>query len=309
MERLVAFRRLLVTLVLFAVATGAQAGPESPGAKGQATVSMPFFVEDGHGEAISGINPSDLVITDGGKPPQSVLRVRAAKDLPLRMGVLIDTSESQGGSNLYWPAVKAASDLMKQVINSADDRVFVVTFAVTAKGTQFMNRDQMAKFNINLALGGGTALYDAVHLACVERMKNDPTRAARRVLIVLSDGDDNLSHVTLAKTIADLHEAETVVFAISTNPAVTGLETRGDLAMEMLASETGGSIFYNLSPKDLPKVFTKIQAQMNAMDSVTYIPSEPGKAGDFRRVEMKSATDKKHKVHAPKGYYVPAATK
>ena len=103
MERLVAFRRLLVTLVLFAVATGAQAGPESPGAKGQATVSMPFFVEDGHGEAISGINPSDLVITDGGKPPQSVLRVRAAKDLPLRMGVLIDTSESQGGSNLYWP--------------------------------------------------------------------------------------------------------------------------------------------------------------------------------------------------------------
>ena len=142
----------------------------------------------------------------------------------------------------------------------------------------------MAKFNINLALGGGTALYDAVHLACVERMKNDPTRAARRVLIVLSDGDDNLSHVTLAKTIADLHEAETVVFAISTNPAVTGLETRGDLAMEMLASETGGSIFYNLSPKDLPKVFTKIQAQMNAMDSVTYIPSEPGKGSEISDV-------------------------
>ena len=229
------------------------------------------------------------------KPPgkKPLVRARSA----------IDTSNSQGSSGLYAPGVRAASDFLSQVLSGPDDKVFIVSFASVPNGTSFMNRDELMKFKVNLSPGGGTALYDAINLACAQRMKADLTQPARRVLVILSDGDDNMSPVTRGGTIAAAQGAGTVIFTIS-----TGKQPQGDKVLERFASETGGYTFSDLSAKDMPKVFANIKAKIEQMYSVTYLPPESGTPGQFRPIELKITSDKKWKVHAPKGYYVPASS-
>jgi len=172
--------------------------------------------------------PIELSVLDNKTPAQSVVGVHPAGELPLRLGVLIDTSNSERKSSLYQPGVQGLSDLLNEVIKKPEDRAFIVSFSATPDVSPFMNRDELVKFKIDLTPGGGTAIHDAVYVACKERMQNDPTQPARRVLVVLSDGGDNLSHVTRDETIAAALESGTVIFTLSTseNPNEMRRETR-----------------------------------------------------------------------------------
>jgi len=123
-----------------------------------------------------------------------------------------------------------------------------------------------------------------------------------RVLVLLSDGDDNMSHVTLSDAIAAAQNTGTVIFTVS-----TGTYRKGDKVLEMMASETGGDAYSGLSDTDMPKVLAKIRRQIEQMYSVTYVPPEASKVGQFRSVELKITSDKKAKVHAPRGYYAASA--
>jgi VWFA-related protein len=264
-----------------------------------------LIVEDGHGVPVSGLAPSDLSILDNKKPPQSVVSLRTAKQMPLQLGLLIDTSSSQAGSDLYLPGLKAASAFVNQALIGPDDRAIIMTFSAATNASGFMDRDELRQFKVDATPGRGTALYDAVYFSCRQRMKGDPVQTARRVLIVISDGEDNLSHVTPREAIAAALEGGTVIFAVSTDTARAGIETRGDRALEKFASETGGRAFLELSPKDLPKVFAQIEADIEHMYSVTYVPAESGKPGSFQPIEVKPTSNKKLKARAPKGHFVP----
>jgi len=129
-------------------------------------------------------------------------------------------------------------------------------------------------------------------------MRTDSLQVARRVLVLLSDGDDNASHMTRSEAIAAAQNAGTVIFTVS-----TGAYQKGEKVLEMMASETGGDTYSGLSDTDMPKVFAKIKTRIEQMHSVTYIPPEASKAGQFRSVELKITSDKKARVHAPRGYY------
>lgn len=157
------------------------------------TVTVPFFAVDGHGNPTRASTQIDLSVLDNKIPPHSVVAIQAAKELPLRLGVLIDTSNSEKQSGLYQPGVQATSDLVSQILETAEDRVFVVNVAAIPDVSGFMSRDEFLKFKTDLTPGGGTALFDAVYVACKERMQADPTQPARRVLVILSDGRDNMS--------------------------------------------------------------------------------------------------------------------
>ena len=167
-----------------------------------------------------------------------------------------------------------------------------------------MNKDELVKSKIDLTTGGGTALFDAVSFACKERMQADPTLPARRVLIILSDGGDNASHVNHDEAIAAAQKAGTVIFAVSTseNPNADS-DTR---RLEQFADRTGGYAFSHLSPRGLPKVFSSIQEHIDNMYAVTFVPADPGKTGEYRSIELKILSDKKVKLRVPKGYYVTA---
>jgi len=266
-------------------------------------VTVPFFAEDGHGHPVQGITASDLSILDNKEPPQSVVEVRSAKDLPLRIGLLIDSSGSQGRTKLFRPAVQAASDLLYEVLNRADDKVFVATFTEEVSVSPFMTRDQYANYKEGMRTQGGTALYDAVVLAC-KRMDADVHEPARRVLVIESDGEDDASGSNRNQAIAAAQESGTVILAVST--AETGHVRVGEETLQQLADGTGGSAFIGLSPKDIPKVFSAIQERIEAMYAATYVPSSSS-PGKYRSLELKPARDKELKLHAPKGYYPPRA--
>jgi hypothetical protein len=200
--------------------------------------------------------------------------------MPLRLGLLIDTSDSQKGNPLYASGVKAASQFSGQLLNGADDKVFILGFAAISDPTGFMNRDELSKFTFNLHPAGGglgTALYDAVSLASTD----DAIAAAQAV--------------------------GAMIFTVSTS----GLwsrgkqDDRGDKVLEQFASQTGGDAYAPEDPKEMSKAFASIKAKIEQMYSVTYLPLELGKPGSFRPIELKTTSEKKLKVHAPKRYYVP----
>jgi VWFA-related protein len=286
-------------VVVFAGIIAAQASPSrSLEDRKMLSVTIPFVADNGHGKPITGISSSDLSLFDDKQPVQRIMALRGAKEMPLRLGLLIDTSNSQGSSRLYAPGVKAAFDSLNQLLSGPDDKVFIMTFDSVPHGTGFMNRDEVVRARVNLRPGGAGAIYDALNLACTERMRTDSPEVFRRVLILLTDGDDNYSCVTRSEAIGAAQHSGTVIFTVS-----TGTYRGGDKVLEMIASETGGIAYSGLTDTDMPKVFAKIKTKIEQMYSVTYVPPESGKAGQFRSVELRITSDKKAKVYAPKGYY------
>src|SRR5262249_39356983 len=157
--------KVIAPIVTFCVVAAAQTSPKDLRAQSSA-VTIPFFANDGHGRPVGSITQTDLSILDNKKPPNSVVAIRTANELPLRLGVLIDTSNSERLSGLFWPEVQASADFVNHVVKSNEDRAFIVTFNELPKATAFMSRDQLFKFKIDVTLGGATALFDAVYLAC-----------------------------------------------------------------------------------------------------------------------------------------------
>lgn len=262
------------------------------------TVTVPFFVVDGHGNPTSATTHFDLSVLDNKIPLYSVVAIQAAKSLPLRLGILIDTSNSEARNGLYKPGVQATSELVSQLLEAPEDKVFVVNFAEIPDVSGFMSRDEFLKLKIDLAPGGGTALFDAVYVACKKRMQADPIQPSRRVLVILSDGRDNMSHVTRDTAVAAALEARTVIFAVNTSENSNGTDSVG---LSWFADKTGGYAF--LYP-NLPKVFPSIREQIENMYAVTFVSADVGKPGRYHSIELKDTSDTKMKLRAPKGYYV-----
>ena len=297
----------VVALAAVSVGVGAvaQAPPTKLPARSQSlTVTVPFLTQDRHGHALRLIAPADLSISDNGKPPQSILAIRSASELPLRLGVLVDTSNSERVSALYRPGAHATWDLIDQVLTGPEDRVFLETFDTVPNASGFMNTDEALNFRINLNPGGASALFDAIYLACNDRMKADPIQPARRVLVILGDGGDNFSQVKDDKAIAAAQQVGSVIFFVSTS-----VDTSNDLdgkRLEMFIGKTGGLAFLHLKLADISEVFSTIREQIGNMYAVTYVPSDLVQPGQYRSIELKAKSDKKLKLYAPKGYYTNA---
>jgi len=266
-------------------------------------VSVAFFANDGHDRPVSGVTQADVAVLDNKKVPQSIVGIRGRTDLPLRLGLLIDTSNSERSSSVYQAAVQAASDFLNQSLNGKDDKVFVESFDILPNATQFMTKHELSAFKIDLTPSGATALYDALRLACDDRMKNDPVEDSLRVIVVLSDGDDNQSRTSRSEAIASAQRAGVVIFAVSTGYSPSRQTARGDGILKALASETGGLAFLTLSHKEVPKVFATIRDQIDNMQLLSYVPADPGPAGQYHSLELKPASTTKLRLRAPKGYY------
>lgn len=205
----------LLPILSFGVSSAQISQGVAPAKEKPPLVTVPFFAADNHGNPIP-ITYNDLSVVDD-KMPASIVAVRSAAELPLRLGVLIDTSSSEARSSLHEPAAQSASDFLSKVLKKPEDGVFLITFATTVDGTAFMNKDEFPRFNIDLHAGGGTSLFDAIYFASRERMQVDHVQPARHVLVILSDGGDNQSRVNHEEAIAAAQKAGVVIFAVSTS--------------------------------------------------------------------------------------------
>jgi Ca-activated chloride channel family protein len=273
-----------------------------------------LFVAAHKSKAVSDLSQNDITVQDDNKPPVAILAFRTQRDLPLRVGVAIDTSSSVTGRFRFEQA--AASAFFRQAINRDGDLGFVMGFENHPTVTQDFagDPDLLSKGVDRLTPGGGTALYDAVHVAC-RKLRNRPEQnVVARVLVVLSDGQNNAGYLTLERAIDAAQEAEVTVYAISTNYSKSvgeidlGAE-QGNSNLRKLAEHTGGRILFPPSPKDVAKAFAKISEELRSRYEVSYKPADFTPDGHYRKIKIEARkTGDKLEIRARKGYYARLAS-
>jgi Ca-activated chloride channel family protein len=268
-------------------------------------VNVVFTVTDKHGRRITDLKQNDFRVVDDNKPPQEIRSFHAETNLPLQVGLLIDASNSVRDRFKF--EQESAIEFLNQTIHPQKDQAFVVGFDVTPEVTQNFTDDtaKLAHGVHELRPGGGTALYDALYFACREKLlKATKTNTVRRAIILLSDGDDNQSHVTREEAIEMAQRAETIVYTISTN--VSGTKGPGDRVLERIADATGGRAFFPFQIRDVANAFAEIQEELRSQYAIAYKPADFKTDGHYRTIEIVANDRKTFKVRARRGYYAPA---
>ncbi|MBI2679298.1 MAG: VWA domain-containing protein [Candidatus Koribacter versatilis] len=266
-------------------------------------VNVIFTVTDKGGKFIKGLKQADFSVLDDHKPPQSMVAFRSETNLPLRVGLLVDASNSIRDRFVF--EQQAATEFLNQTVRPKVDRAFVVGFDSTPEVTADFtdSTEKLGKGVAMLRPGGGTALWDAIYYACRDKLlKHQDDFAVRRAIVVLSDGDDNQSRVTRQEATEMAQRAEVIVYAISTN--ISGVVTRGDKYLQELAEATGGRVFFPMKLDDIAEKFAQIQEELRSQYALAYKPTDFQADGRYRAIDI-LASNKKYKVRARKGYYAP----
>lgn len=266
-------------------------------------VNVTFTVTDKHGHFIKGLTRDGFSVLDDKRPPEAIRGFSADTNLPLRVGLLIDASNSVRDRFKF--EQEAAIEFLSQIVRPKADRAFVLGFDTTPEVTQDFtsSTENLAKGIRMIRPGGGTALFDALYYACRDKlMKQKESQPVRRAIILLSDGDDNQSRVTREEAIEMAQRAEVVVYTISTNLAPN--KDRGDKVMERIADATGGRSFFPFKIQDVSNAFTDIQEELRSQYAIAYKPADFVGDGHYRSINI-MAQNKKFHVRSRKGYFAP----
>jgi Ca-activated chloride channel homolog len=271
-------------------------------------VAMLFGVTD-HGKAVTDLTASNVKILDDGKPPDAVLSFHNVTQLPLRIGLIIDISNSI--TERFAFEMTAASKFLDTVVTGKDDLSFVVAFNCSVLLPQDFtpNKALTAHALSQLAPGGGTALWDAVAFAADKLANHPESEPAARILVVISDGEDNSSSVSLQQVIWRAQRDEVAVYTVSTKegPHEESNPLMGNRGLKKLSEETGGSAFTSGSLSDIGKRLADLQQVLRGRYLVYYSPASHQPDGRYHAVEIKAEKDGHHlKVIARKGYYASA---
>jgi Ca-activated chloride channel homolog len=266
-------------------------------------VNVLFIATDKHGKFVRDLNQGDFSILDDHKPPQAILNFRRETDLPLHMGLLVDTSGSVGSRFEFEQT--AATAFLQHTLRKGYDRAFVTGFSTHSQVAQdFTDNVTLLSTGVHkLRNGGGTALYDAVYRACKEKfLKDRPDRPVRKAIVIVSDGEDNQSEFSKAQAIEMAQRAEVIIYAISTDDS--GLVMRGDKVLEQLADATGGRAFFPFKMKDITHSFASIEDELRSQYVVSYKPANFDADGRYRSIQI-SSLKKDLQVRARRGYFAP----
>ncbi len=312
---------MLLILALFAGLAGAQTQPpptplqakpaEGSGASDDQAiqvfkssvdeVNLFFTVTDKHGRFVKDLQQDQFEVLDNTKPPLKVARFESQTNLPLRVGLLIDASNSI--RDKFHFEQQAAIEFLNQIIRPKSDKAFVLAFDEVPDLQQDFTNDvgKLTKGVMNIRPGGGTAMWDAVFYACRDKlMKDQADGPVRRAIILVSDGDDNQSRALRQEAIDMAQKAGVIIYAISTN--LSNIKDSGDKNLKLLADATGGQPFYPFKIEDLANAFTEIQGELRSQYFIAYKPDNFVANGQYRAIQV-LAKNKKLRVRAKKGYF------
>ena len=283
-------------------------------------VHLVATVVDKHHNFITDLDKSDFKVIENGVP-QEIRFFSRETDLPLRIALLLDTSNS------IRPRLEfekdAAIDFLSKVIRRNKDLAFLMTFDNDPEVIQDYTGDvDLLDASIReQRAGGGTALNDAICLAA-QKLQRAPVPSGqssdmRRVIVVISDGNDNLSDHALSDAIDAAIRSEAAVFAISTNtdwlaiddasrPSKYGLEA-GDKVLQQFAEQTGGHAFFPYRVDDLARSFLDIGTELRSQYFIAYAPVDPPPGGQYRRIDVQTS-QKGLTVRTRKGYFAAAVS-
>jgi VWFA-related protein len=234
------------------------------------------------------------------KKQQDIVDYSKETGLPLRIALLIDTSNSIRERFKF--EQEAAIEFLQSVLRPKTDRAFVLSFDSSAEVVQDFTDDMGALSAAvrGLRPGGGTALYDAVYYAVRDKlMAQDPQGGVRRTMILISDGDDNQSRVSREDALAMAQRGEVTVFTIGTN--MTQQEQHGDKVLRRFSEETGGRSFFPFQASDVSASFEQIGQELRSQYVLLYKPNTP-RDGTFHDIQVVSLR-KGVTIRARKGYF------
>lgn len=279
------------------------ANPDAPIVVGVNRVNLLFTVTDKKGRFVTDLQRPDFEVYES-KKSQSILEFTAESDLPLRLAILVDTSNSIRDRFRFQQ--EAAIEFVNNVIRPEADKACLISFDTNAELISDLtgDKDKMAEAIRSMRPGGGTALYDAVFFACRDKLlMEQPREKFRRALVLLSDGDDNRSSRTRDQALEMAQKADVVMYTISTN--ITRVPSDGDKVLRYFAGETGGLTFFPFKVQDLAQSFENIANELRHQYNIFYRP-EPFKFdGLYHPVEVRVKNRKDLVVRARKGYYAP----
>ena len=305
-------------------ASQTQAEPAAPGQKANPairvttqTVPLTITVSDKKHNFITDLGQNDFRVLENGVP-QDIRFFSAETDLPLRIAVLIDTSNSVRPRLQF--EQDAAIDFLNRVIRPLKDRAFLMTFDNEPQVIQDYTDDVgiLSDAIRDQRAGGGTALNDALYMAS-EKLTNAPLpkttdKDVRRVIVLISDGNDNLSDRAPSDAIEAIIRSGAAVYAISTNTDWITLDqgeaprkyefTEGDKILTQFSDQTGGRTFFPYKVEDLGESFVQIGTELRSQYFVAYTPTAPPD-GKYRKIEVQ--VDRKGLiVRTRRGYYAKA---
>lgn len=268
-------------------------------------MNMLFTVTDKKGRFVTDLNKNDFEVFES-KKPQTILEFTSETNLPLRLAILIDTSNSVRDRFKFQQ--EAAVSFINSVMRE-QDKAIVVSFDTAAELVADLTNDtnKLEDAVRHLRPGGGTALYDAIYFACKEKLMQDrPLYKFRRAMVILSDGEDNESRYSRDQALEMAQRADTVIYTISTN--ISHIETEGDKVMRYFAQQTGGAAFFPFQAKDLNQSFENIANELRHQYDLFYRPEPLRADGQYHPVEIKVRGRKDLVVRARKGYYARRST-
>jgi len=269
-----------------------------------------FFTATDHGKSVTNLTLKDVGVRDNSKPPAAVTGFRNESELPLRLGFVIDTSDSV--TTRFKFEQDAAANFLQKVVTGPEDLAFVVGFANSVLLVQDFTGDRKLISHAveELVPSGGTALWDAVAFAADKLASRAETQPVARILIVISDGDDNSSSTTAKEAINRAQRGEVAVYTVSTRELTDTAEESlvGEHALRALAELTGGAPFSPGSVHSLKRSLGALQQVIRSRYLVSYRPALFKRDGQYRAIDITAEKDG-HKLHvyARKGYFASAS--
>lgn len=274
-------------------------------------VSVLFTVTDKKNRYVTNLKQSDFKVYEDDKP-QTIQIFRSETDLPLKIALLVDASASITGKLKF--EQEAAIAFLQSIVRRKQDEALLITFDAGVELVQDFTDDidSLSKGIRAIRAGGGTALYDAIQRVCQEKMLTQRGNY-RKVIIVITDGDDNQSRATRTEAIEMAQRAEAAIYAISTNSSGFALDLKGgshkfDKILKDMADETGGRVFFPFKAQDLSQSFQDIGRELRSQYNLGYSPSNNSRDGKFRTIHI-AAEQKNFHVKARRGYFAPTESR
>ena len=287
-------------------------------------VQLFFNVKDKRGALIPGLTKNDFQILEDGKP-QTIKYFAAESNLPLTLGILIDSSGSQ--ARVLDMEKQVGGEFLSQILRDKD-LAFVLSFDIDADLLQdFTSSVHSLKAALNQArintgggggggipgLGGGTiptpggpkgtVLYDAVYLASHDELSQ---QVGRKAMILLTDGQDEGSHYKIKDAIEAAQKSDSIVYVLLCADrgfygGFGGYSGEGE--MKKLTQETGGRVIeVGNKYEKLKEGFDQIANELRSQYNIGYTPTNAVLDGTFRKIEIR-ATNKDYKIQSRAGYY------
>lgn len=261
-------------------------------------VNLLASVRNKQGTYVRDLTRDDFVLSEDGRP-QTIQYFTKQSELPLKVGLLIDTSDSQ--ERVLDAERVAAGEFFDEILRLADDQVFLVQFDMNVWLRQpftanrkllydamaFVDTPSLNQMRSHVGNGGGTLLYDAVVYASTDVMKG---QQGRKAVILLTDGVDTGSEASIANAIDAALKTDTLIYSILFSDATYyggfGGGPDGKRVLMRMSKETGGGFFEVSKKQPLNRVFSLIEDELRSQYSIGYVSDKPVEVSGFRKIQL-----------------------